>query len=109
MNDVEGLVYNLGESKTRNVDIIVAGLIGSEMAEALLVRGVAVLQAGIVPEILPVILDPDMASVVREKGEEHGVEYHLQSTLEEILAANGELLGVPITIHTQKRRPGLWQ
>src|SRR6266704_1430462 len=85
MNDVEGLANYLGESKARKVAIIGAGLIGSEMAEALLVRGVAVLQAEIVPEILPVILDSDMASLVREKGQEHGVEYHLQSTLEEIL------------------------
>jgi len=102
MNDVEGLANYLGESKSRKVAIIGAGLIGSEMAEALLVRGVAVLQAEIVPEILPVILDPDMASVVREKGEEHGVEYHLQSTLEEILGDNGRVSGVRISTHTYK-------
>jgi NADPH-dependent 2,4-dienoyl-CoA reductase/sulfur reductase-like enzyme len=63
----------------------------------LLVRGVGVLQAEIVPEILPVILDPDMASVVREKGREHGVEYHLQSSLEEILGENGKVTGVRIS------------
>src|SRR5467141_3029196 len=102
MNDVEGLANYLGESKSRKVAIIGAGLIGSEMAEALLVRGVAVLQAEIVPEILPVILDPDMASVVREKGEEHGVEYHLQSTLEEILGDNGRVSAVRISNHTYK-------
>jgi NADPH-dependent 2,4-dienoyl-CoA reductase/sulfur reductase-like enzyme len=102
MNDVEGLANYLGESKSRKVAVIGAGLIGSEMAEALLVRGVAVLQAEIVPEILPVILDPDMASVVREKGEEHGVEYHLQSTLEEILGDNGRVSGVRISNHTYK-------
>ncbi len=102
MNDVEGLANYLGEAKVKKVAIIGAGLIGSEMAEALLVRGVAVLQAEIVPEILPVILDPDMASVVREKGEEHGVEYHLQSTLEEILGDNGRVSGVRISNHTYK-------
>jgi NADPH-dependent 2,4-dienoyl-CoA reductase/sulfur reductase-like enzyme len=102
MNDVEGLANYLGESKSRKVAIIGAGLIGSEMAEALLVRGVAVLQSEIVPEILPVILDPDMASVVREKGEKHGVEYHLQSTLEEILGDNGRVSGVRISNHTYK-------
>src|SRR6266487_518361 len=96
MNDVEGLANYLGEAKARKAAIIGAGLIGSEMAEALLVRGVAVLQAEIVPEILPVILDPDMAAVVREKGEEHGVEYHLQSTLEEILGDKGRVSGIRI-------------
>src|SRR6266852_4969608 len=102
MNDVEGLANYLGEAKARKVAIIGAGLIGSEMAEALLVRGVAVLQAEIVPEILPVILDPDIASVVREKGEEHGVEYHLESTLEEILGDHGRVSGVRISNHSYK-------
>ena len=97
MNDIEGLANYLGESKVKRVAIIGAGLIGSEMAEALLVRGVAVLQAEIVPEILPVILDPDMASVIRERGEEHGVEYHLQSSLEEILGDKGKVSGVRIS------------
>ncbi len=102
MNDVEGLANYLGESKARKVAIIGAGLIGSEMAEALLVRGVAVLQAEIVPEILPVILDPDMAAIVREKGEEHGVEYHLRSTLEEILGEKGRVSGVRISGRTHE-------
>jgi NADPH-dependent 2,4-dienoyl-CoA reductase/sulfur reductase-like enzyme len=97
MNDVEGLANYLGEAKAKRVAIIGAGLIGSEMAEALLVRGVGVLQAEIVPEILPVILDPDMASIVREKGEEHGVEYHLQSSLEEIVGEKGKVVGVRIS------------
>src|SRR5712692_2729844 len=97
MNDVEGLANYLGEAKAKKVAIIGAGLIGSEMAEALLVRRVGVLQAEIVPEILPVILDPDMASIVREKGEEHGVQYHLQSTLEAILGDKGKVSGVRIS------------
>jgi NADH oxidase (H2O2-forming) len=100
MNDVERLANYLVESKAKRVAIIGAGLIGSEMAEALLVRGVGVLQAEIVPEILPVILDPDMASVVREKGQERGVEYHLQSSLEEIHGEKGKVIGVRISGHT---------
>ncbi|HYY92796.1 MAG TPA: FAD-dependent oxidoreductase, partial [Candidatus Dormibacteraeota bacterium] len=54
----------------------------------------------IVPEILPVILDPDMASIIRDEGEEHGVEYHLQSTLEEILGHGGRVTGVRISGRT---------
>jgi NADPH-dependent 2,4-dienoyl-CoA reductase/sulfur reductase-like enzyme len=100
MNDVEGLANYLGESKAKKAAIIGAGLIGSEMAEALLVRAVAVLQAEIVPEILPVILDPDMASLVREKGQEHGVQYHLQSSLEEILGDKEKVTGVRISGRT---------
>jgi NADPH-dependent 2,4-dienoyl-CoA reductase/sulfur reductase-like enzyme len=67
------------------------------MAEALLQRGMAVLEAEIVPEILPVILDPDMASIIRTRAEEHGVEYHLNSTLEEIVGQNGGVSRIRIS------------
>jgi NADPH-dependent 2,4-dienoyl-CoA reductase/sulfur reductase-like enzyme len=100
MDDVEHLADYLREAKAKKVAIIGAGLTGSEMAEALLLREVAVIQAEIVPEILPVILDPDMASIVREKGEKHGVEYHLQSTLEEIFGDKGRVIGVRISGRT---------
>jgi len=97
MGDVERLADRLSEVKAKRVAIIGAGLTGSEMAEALLIRRVSVLQAEIVPEILPAILDPDMASIVRQRGEEHGVEYHLQSTIEEIHGDRGEVSGVKIS------------
>ena len=97
MEDMERLADRLSEVKTKRVAIIGAGLTGSEMAEALLLRRVSVLQAEIAPEILPAILDPDMASIVRQRGEEHGVEYHLQSTIEEIHGDKGEVSGVKIS------------
>jgi NADPH-dependent 2,4-dienoyl-CoA reductase/sulfur reductase-like enzyme len=97
IDDVEHLANYLKETKARKVAIIGAGLTGSEMAEALLLRNVAVLQAEIVPEILPVILDPDIASLVRERGREHGVEYHLGSTLEEIQGEEGKVNSVRIS------------
>jgi len=84
MNDIQRLTNHLTENNSKRVAVVGAGLTGSEMAEALLQRGVAVMQAEIVPEILPVILDPDMASIIRTRAEEHGVEYHLNSTLEEM-------------------------
>ncbi len=97
MDDIENLANYLKEAKARRAAVIGAGLTGSEMAEALLIRGIGVIQAEIVPEILPVILDPDIASLVREKGEEHGVEYHLGSTLDEILGEGGRVAGVQIS------------
>jgi len=97
MDDMERLADRLSEVKVKRVAIIGAGLTGSEMAEALLIRQISVLQAEIFPEILPAILDPDMASIVRQKGEEHGVEYHLQSTIEEIHGDKGEVSGVKIS------------
>src|SRR5262249_23568184 len=97
MEDVQSLANYLKESNAKKVAIIGAGLTGSEMAEALLIRKIAVLQAEIVPEILPVILDPDMASTVRERGAEHGVEYHLNSSLDEIIGNHGRVVAVRIS------------
>src|SRR5260370_30401787 len=97
MNDIERLTNHLAENNAKRVAIVGAGLTGSEMAEALLQQGIAVLEAEIVPEILPVILDPDMASIVRTRAEEHGVEYYLQSTLEAIVGLNGRVSGVRIS------------
>src|SRR3989475_6530552 len=97
MNDIERLTNDLAENDSKRVAIIGAGLTGSEMAEALLQRGMAVLEAEIVPEILPVILDPDMASIIRTRAEEHGVEYHLNSTLEGIAGRNGRVSSVHIS------------
>ena len=97
MNDIERLTNDLSENNAKRVAIVGAGLTGSEMAEALLQRGMTVLEAEIVPEILPVILDSDMASIIRKRAEEHGVEYHLNSTLEEIVGRNGRVSGIRIS------------
>lgn len=97
MSDIERLANYLQESKAKKIAVIGAGLTGSEMAEALILRKIAVLQAEIVPEILPAILDPDMASIVREHGRNHGVDYHLESRLEEIIGEQGRVSGVRIS------------
>src|SRR5712692_1315769 len=57
----------------------------------------AVIEAESVPESLPVILDSDMGSIIRTRAEEHGVEYHLNSTLEEIVGQNGRVSGIRIS------------
>ena len=97
MSDIENLSNHIDENKARRVAIVGAGLTGSEMAEALLQRGVKVLEAEIVPDILPVILDSDMAAIVRTRAAEHGVEYHLNSTVEEIVGCNGRVSGIRIS------------
>ena len=97
MEGVEELANHLTETHARRVAVIGAGLTGSEMAEALRQRHIDVVQVEIVSEILPVILDPDMASMVRTRGEEHGVEYRLGSSLEKIQAANGRVSSVMIS------------
>lgn len=97
MNDIQKLSDHLADSNARRVGIIGAGLTGSEMAEALLLRGISVIEAEIVPEILPAILDPDMAAIIRARAEEHGVEYRLNTTLQEITGQNGRVSGIRIS------------
>jgi len=97
MNDIQRLTNHLIENNAKKVAIVGAGLTGSEMAEALLERGMSVLQAEIVPEILPVILDPDMAAIIRTRAAENGVEYHLNSTVEEIVGRQGHVSGIRIS------------
>ena len=97
MDDIQNLSNHLAENKAKRVAIIGAGLTGSEMAEALLQLGIAVVEAEIVPEILPAILDPDMASIVRTRAEANGVEYRLNSSLNEIIGQHGSVSGVRIS------------
>ncbi len=97
IDDIEGLANHLSAVKAKRAAIIGAGLTGSEMAEALLLRGISVVEAEIVPEILPVMLDPDMASLVRERAQEHGVEYHLGSSLDRIFGENGIVSAVQVS------------
>jgi NADPH-dependent 2,4-dienoyl-CoA reductase/sulfur reductase-like enzyme len=97
MDDVQMLAGHLSGAGAKQVVIVGAGLTGSEMAEGLLQRGLAVVQAEIVPEILPVILDPDMAALVRARAEEHGVEYHLNSSVNRIIGSDGHVSAVEIS------------
>ncbi|HZY47252.1 MAG TPA: FAD-dependent oxidoreductase, partial [Candidatus Bathyarchaeia archaeon] len=97
MNDIEKLSEHLLRNQVKRAGIIGAGLTGSEMAEALLQRGIAVIEAEIIPEILPAILDPDMAAIVRTRAEEHGVEYQLNTTLQEIVGHNGTVSGIRVS------------
>src|SRR3989442_7973050 len=58
INDVGGLTNHLAESNAKRVAIVGAGLTGSEMAEALLQRGMAVFEAAKDPKSLTLQLRP---------------------------------------------------
>lgn len=63
--------------------VVGAGLIGLEVAEALTKIGIKVSIIELMPEILPAMLDPDMASLVRKKIEGN-VEFFLNEGVREI-------------------------
>ncbi len=65
--------------------IIGAGLIGMEMSEALAVGDLEVIVVEMMPEILPAVLDPDMATIVRERAERVGIRIIRNSTVTQVL------------------------
>ncbi len=85
LDDVRALITYTEACKS--VAIIGAGLVGMEMAEALMKKGLEVTIVEMLPEILPAILDPDMACIVREHAERSGIPILRGATVGEILGA----------------------
>lgn len=84
LNDIKALM-RYTENRARSVAIIGAGLVGMEMAEALSIKRLQVTVIEIMPEILPAMLDSDMASIVREIAENHGIRILRGAKVKEIL------------------------
>jgi len=87
LDDIRALTLHT-QACAKSVAIIGAGLIGMEMAEALAKRGFQVTIVEMLQEILPAILDPDMAFFVRQRAERHGIRIIRGATVSEILGAN---------------------
>jgi NADH oxidase (H2O2-forming) len=83
-----------------------AGLIGLETAIGLQERGLKVTVVEMLPQVLPQMLDPDMAKAVQEMLEQKGIHIAIGKTVEEILgdqkatgvAAGGEEFTADIII-----------
>jgi NADH oxidase (H2O2-forming) len=65
--------------------IMGAGLIGLELGVALIERGLQVTVVEMLPQILPQMLDVDMAKLVQDQLEQQGMKILLNKTVEEIL------------------------
>jgi NADH oxidase (H2O2-forming) len=86
--------------------IMGAGLIGLELGAALIERGLQVTIVEMMPQILPQMLDADMAKLVQTHIEQRGIKILLNRTVEEILGeekvssikASGEILTADIFI-----------
>jgi NADPH-dependent 2,4-dienoyl-CoA reductase/sulfur reductase-like enzyme len=74
--------------------VVGAGYIGLEMAEALIARGVAVIQVELLPRVMP-NLDPPVAALVEEEVRRHGVDLRLGAGLRTV-RRTGEALEVLI-------------
>jgi NADH oxidase (H2O2-forming) len=69
----------------QNVVVVGAGLIGLETAIALAERGVKTTVVELLPQVLPVMLDKDMAKNVHEMLEENGLRIIIGKGVDEIL------------------------
>ena len=65
--------------------IMGAGLIGLELAVGLIERGLTVTVVEMLPQILPQLLDADMATLVQQHLEEKGMKILLNKSVEEFL------------------------
>ena len=83
VHDAEGIRNALSTHKARDVVIVGGGLIGVEITEALVQRGCRVTILEMMPQILR-ILDLDMARLVEQHMESHGVKVMTGTRLEAI-------------------------
>lgn len=92
VHDAEGIRTALAENKARDVVIVGGGLIGVEITEALVQRGCRVTIVEMMPQVLR-ILDADMARLVEQHMESHGVKV-LTDTRVEAFEGDGAVSAV---------------
>jgi len=96
IEDIRSLLDHLKVVTTKSAVIVGAGLVGMEMSEALLKKGLKVTVVEILPEILQGLLDSDMATIIRERAEQAGVKILTDAVVEEILG-NERVRGVKVS------------
>jgi NADPH-dependent 2,4-dienoyl-CoA reductase/sulfur reductase-like enzyme len=86
LEDAIGLRSLLDAGRIGRALVVGAGYIGLEMAEALIARGVAVIQVELLPRVMP-NLDPPVAARVEEEVRRHGVDLRLGARLHAVRRA----------------------
>ncbi len=92
VEDAEGIKTTLAEDKARDVVVVGGGLIGIEVTEALVQKGCRVTVVEMLPQILR-ILDDEMAALVAQHLESHGVKV-LTGTKVESFQGDGKVTTV---------------
>jgi len=83
VDDAEGIKTVLAEEKARDIVVVGGGLIGVEVTEALVAKGCRVTVVEMLPQIL-VMLDWEMAKLVEQHMESHGVKVLTNTKVTEI-------------------------
>lgn len=71
--------------KAKSVVVIGAGLIGVEVAENLVEKGLKVAIVEFLPSLVPLMIDPDMAELVGEEMLKHGMEVYTNTAAKAVL------------------------
>lgn len=90
--DADAILGRLARS--RRAVVIGAGLIGLEAAQALRRRGLLVTVVEALPQVLPQMLDADLAALVEDRLRAHGVEVRLASPVEAVVGGPAGVTGV---------------
>ena len=80
----DGLKINEWAEKSQNAVIVGASLIGVEVSYALKQKGLNVTMTEMLPQIIPRSLDPDMATIVQDYLEKHGINVILGQGIDKL-------------------------
>ncbi len=94
LEDGEGVDRAIEEGKLRRAVLVGAGLIGIEMAEALIARGLEVTIVEMFDQIMPQVLDYEMAALAAKHLAKNGVRLVLGERVSAIDGADGRVRAV---------------
>jgi NADPH-dependent 2,4-dienoyl-CoA reductase/sulfur reductase-like enzyme len=89
MGDTFAVMRTLEDKTPATAVIVGAGYIGLEMADALTIRGLHVIQMEQLPEVLPTV-DPPLGALVHGQPADRGVEVLTGTTVRQITGTSGE-------------------
>ena len=95
VTDADAIKSFLGGRSVRNACIIGGGYIGAEMAENFAILGKGTVMFEKTGQLMPQLLDPDIAGVIRKHIEEKGIRVMTKANVEKILGDDrGTVRGV---------------
>ncbi|AFK22975.1 NAD(P)/FAD-dependent oxidoreductase [Pyrococcus sp. ST04] len=87
LDDVRRIKEYIEKREPQKAVVIGAGLIGLEGAEAFAKLGIEVLVVELLEHLLPTMLDRDMARIVQEEMEKHGIKFKFGIGVNEIIGS----------------------
>ena len=93
-NDADGLRSYVENKPARRAVVVGGGFIGLEIAENLLARKLNVTVVDVAGQVMPNVLDPEMAAFAKKHLQQVGIRVLTGVKVEEILSADGAVTGV---------------